>query len=187
MFPDADAVVSNTQRWLQNVALDLEAGRISVDQARVIARRNGLRIVKAIYGPYSAWKDRPGLTLLETIDPVVAWRSLSIEARDAIGAAAIAATVGVLGADIAMERADIFAYRPRRSASEEAQSLLRALVNINVLEGDDTDLPPRPDLRPLGIRQCRTCGCTDDFACDGGCSWVETDLCSACVPKTRDG
>lgn len=28
---------------------------------------------------------------------------------------------------------------------------------------------------------CRNCGCTDDYACDGGCSWVEPDLCSACV------
>lgn len=29
---------------------------------------------------------------------------------------------------------------------------------------------------------CRKCGCTDDKACPGGCSWVEPDLCSACVP-----
>jgi hypothetical protein len=36
---------------------------------------------------------------------------------------------------------------------------------------------------------CRVCGCTDDDAClvlDAvgdrvGCSWVEPDLCSACV------
>ena len=29
--------------------------------------------------------------------------------------------------------------------------------------------------------KCRTCGCTDDEACIGGCTWVESDLCSACV------
>ena len=28
---------------------------------------------------------------------------------------------------------------------------------------------------------CRVCGCTDMHACEGGCSWVEDDLCSACV------
>jgi hypothetical protein len=28
---------------------------------------------------------------------------------------------------------------------------------------------------------CRECGCTEDEACDGGCSWVEDDLCSACL------
>lgn len=30
---------------------------------------------------------------------------------------------------------------------------------------------------------CRECGCTDDAACEGGCTWVEEDLCSACVAK----
>jgi hypothetical protein len=29
------------------------------------------------------------------------------------------------------------------------------------------------------------CGCTEDFACDGGCAWVPNgvgvDICSACV------
>lgn len=29
-------------------------------------------------------------------------------------------------------------------------------------------------------RRCRQCGCTDNFACDGGCYWVEDNLCSAC-------
>lgn len=28
---------------------------------------------------------------------------------------------------------------------------------------------------------CRVCGCTDDNACQGGCWWVEPDLCSACA------
>lgn len=31
-----------------------------------------------------------------------------------------------------------------------------------------------------GPRACRACGCTDEAACVGGCSWVEADLCSAC-------
>lgn len=28
---------------------------------------------------------------------------------------------------------------------------------------------------------CRSCGCSDFFACEGGCSWVEPDLCSSCA------
>lgn len=32
-------------------------------------------------------------------------------------------------------------------------------------------------------RACRHCGCTDDRACEGGCYWVEPDLCSACDPE----
>lgn len=30
---------------------------------------------------------------------------------------------------------------------------------------------------------CRGCGCTNDHACEGGCSWVELDLCSVCAQK----
>lgn len=27
---------------------------------------------------------------------------------------------------------------------------------------------------------CRSCGCTNFAACEGGCWWVEDDLCSSC-------
>jgi len=30
---------------------------------------------------------------------------------------------------------------------------------------------------------CRVCGCSEFNACPGGCSWVDKDLCSACVGK----
>jgi uncharacterized protein with PIN domain len=33
------------------------------------------------------------------------------------------------------------------------------------------------------FRFCRVCGCSDEDACEGGCYWVEEDLCSACVGK----
>jgi hypothetical protein len=32
---------------------------------------------------------------------------------------------------------------------------------------------------------CRVCGCTDDNACEDGCSWAEKDLCSSCVGKEK--
>jgi hypothetical protein len=28
---------------------------------------------------------------------------------------------------------------------------------------------------------CQICGCTNERACDGGCYWVELDLCSRCA------
>ena len=36
------------------------------------------------------------------------------------------------------------------------------------------------------VPTCRVCGCTDDEACEGGCSWVEDpegigELCSTCA------
>jgi phage N-6-adenine-methyltransferase len=34
---------------------------------------------------------------------------------------------------------------------------------------------------------CRECGCTDDEACEGGCVWVEADLCSRCAVVGKNG
>lgn len=33
---------------------------------------------------------------------------------------------------------------------------------------------------------CRECGCTEDTPCEGGCFWVEVDLCSACDEDAGD-
>lgn len=41
-------------------------------------------------------------------------------------------------------------------------------------------------LLTMVVRDCRVCGCTENDACDEGCSWVEYDLCSACAPASRD-
>lgn len=32
-------------------------------------------------------------------------------------------------------------------------------------------------------QKCRICGCTWDNACEGGCHWVEPDLCSNCIEQ----
>jgi hypothetical protein len=34
---------------------------------------------------------------------------------------------------------------------------------------------------------CRVCGCTQNNACPGGCSWVEPDLCSSCAEENESG
>lgn len=43
--------------------------------------------------------------------------------------------------------------------------------------------PVRTDLFTPGT--CAVCGCTDDRACEGGCSWIHENhtLCSACYEK----
>lgn len=33
----------------------------------------------------------------------------------------------------------------------------------------------------IEVRTCRKCGCTDAEACDDGCYWVSSDLCSNCI------
>ncbi len=39
----------------------------------------------------------------------------------------------------------------------------------------------RLDDAAKGSSRCRACGCTENFACVGGCYWVEVDLCSGCA------
>ena len=34
--------------------------------------------------------------------------------------------------------------------------------------------------------KCRVCGCIDDQACEGGCTWVEPDLCSKCAANIEE-
>lgn len=44
------------------------------------------------------------------------------------------------------------------------------------------------DVKDTQDWSCRGCGCTDTQACmtaDGPCSWVEKDLCSACVSEPK--
>lgn len=37
-----------------------------------------------------------------------------------------------------------------------------------------------PTAAAVDMRRCRGCGCTDDYACPGGCWWVADDLCNRC-------
>lgn len=32
--------------------------------------------------------------------------------------------------------------------------------------------------------RCLKCGCTEEFACDGGCAWADAEktFCTACLP-----
>jgi PRTRC genetic system protein E len=46
---------------------------------------------------------------------------------------------------------------------------------------------PKKEEQPKVIGQkCRVCGCTNDHACEGGCHWVEKDLCSKCAEKMKE-
>jgi hypothetical protein len=39
----------------------------------------------------------------------------------------------------------------------------------------------------VSLPACIICGCTDEHACDGGCSWVLPGLCSKCAGKLGGG
>ncbi len=44
----------------------------------------------------------------------------------------------------------------------------------------------RPSFAAVALPTCRDCGCTEDDACEGGCSWAESDLCSRCAEKWEE-
>lgn len=54
-------------------------------------------------------------------------------------------------------------------------------------EGRLTQLLPDPPGGGVTARECRYCGCTDDNACAGGCSWVADDVCSSCLRGNHAG
>jgi hypothetical protein len=43
------------------------------------------------------------------------------------------------------------------------------------------ELCARLEAESRGSRICKVCGCSELRPCDGGCSWVEFDLCSKCA------
>lgn len=34
--------------------------------------------------------------------------------------------------------------------------------------------------------KCRVCGCTDREPCENGCGWVQSGLCTECLPLVRE-
>jgi hypothetical protein len=75
----------------------------------------------------------------------------------------------------------IFATGPYCFILGEVQRLLEVPIEMPGKQGffeipdEYFDLPTEP----AGPR-CRVCGCTQNNACEGGCSWIEWDLCSSC-------
>ena len=105
------------------------------------------------------------------IDPVRSWHRLHPKQKEILGAAAVALGVATAGLGLSD---DVKRYD---AAAVECTALISALVEGDVLQGAP---PDGLDLASLGIRQCRACGCTDNAACEGGCHWIEADLCSTC-------
>lgn len=59
-------------------------------------------------------------------------------------------------------------HKQRRQTPQELKATLEAIL-------------PHLSKPPLGLMKCKYCGCTDDHACEGGCSWVAKDVCSKCA------
>ena len=89
-------------------------------------------------------------------------------------------------AGIPLEAAESIA---ERFIEERPDAFERAILEGELLaRTDEAEARSRLDSGLIIIddtiaeRRCRRCGCTDTWACIGGCSWVAADLCSACAP-----
>lgn len=58
---------------------------------------------------------------------------------------------------------------------------------INKFVNGEIDYLAKPEKEVPEERKCRVCGCTQNNACEGGCHWVEEDLCSKCAENSAEG
>jgi hypothetical protein len=72
----------------------------------------------------------------------------------------------------------------RRMVAETAEAPTAETVDDPGIDGFDYDAAITAAgaiLDLVRFRFCRRCGCSDLDPCQGGCSWVAPDLCSACA------
>jgi len=121
------------------------------------------------------------------LNGVAAWFRLPLRIQEEIGALAVALAVAGVGKDVAADIGGDAAAWPYQVACVELGARLGYLVH-EALSLSDTDPRPVPDLRPFGIRQCGSCGCTDNYGSfEGARSWAGEELCSACAPPAAPG
>jgi len=115
----------------------------------------------------------------ERFDPTAAWAAIAPEHQAEIGAAALALMLCIRGG----EDEPIYST-PYSDAEPNAWHEFEETIDRGTDCLFDRVTIPLP---PIGLLPgtCRACGCTDNRACPGGCSWVEPDLCSACADKDR--
>lgn len=59
------------------------------------------------------------------------------------------------------------------------------VITLVIGEGDQTERMVC-DSFEFNEQTCRECGCGWTSPCEGGCYWVEPDLCSSCAEKEKD-
>lgn len=64
----------------------------------------------------------------------------------------------------------------------EGQSLCGNKHSMNTIIHSNVTCP---ECLAILRQKCMFCGCTDDNACPGGCSWVELNVCSRCKDRLR--
>jgi ParB family chromosome partitioning protein len=130
------------------------------------------------------------------VEPSSYWSSPKADGTDLVGLVANAsldrAEVLILAMALGSHEA-VMTEQVWRGASHHHGRYLRQLAEwgygLSEIEQSVIDrLAQSDDEDEFDVPTCRTCGCTDEHACDGGCSWVEDpqglgDLCSACADE----
>ena len=109
-------------------------------------------------------------------NPRAYWEMLSPTQQRAFGEALLLHWIANQQATTAVP--DKIYQRWMHASTEAAHRLTGMLPHMAIA------FPEGPDLWALEIRACRACGCTEISACEGGCSWVGPELCSACAQGT---
>lgn len=88
----------------------------------------------------------------------------------------------VLGVDLKGIEKQLTAEKTAKEVSKSKPAKAKvgkAAPETRAGEVTKTPKSKRPKKSTPGV--CRGCRCTDDYCCDGGCEWVEPDLCSSCA------
>jgi len=124
----------------------------------------------------------------ERFDGAEAWAKFDPETQARIGIAALE-LVCALNLSERVEEDELPAPYARiafAAYAEMERDLNAEIVDAlprEAFEASEGRLPRIPS--SLG-GACRICGCTQNFACDGGCGWAAEDLCTACVEGEHD-
>ncbi len=109
------------------------------------------------------------------IDPAHLWETLSPTTQQRLGTLALA--LGLVRIEsLAVEIADLVRVE---TAEAEILSALESALTWNV-PGIDGMRNHLVDLNQIGIRMCRTCGCTEAFNHPRKPGWANQTLCVAC-------
>ena len=119
----------------------------------------------------------------ERFDGAEAWAKLDPETQARIGISALELVCALnlserVEEDELPERYERIAFAAYAEMERDLNAEIVDALPREAFEASDGRLPSIPSA--LGA-VCRACGCSQNFACDGGCGWAADDLCTACI------
>jgi hypothetical protein len=89
---------------------------------------------------------------------------------------------GLLRHGVSVTPAAVRSWTPKKIRSAIVWYNLRSIAGPNEYPDFNAYIARRESLR-----SCAICGCTEDFACEGGGYWVGPNLCSKCEMRDLEG